>query len=128
MSLAYIRDYYNVPAVEMRRVICSGKPGVIMKAIGPHIGVLLDGEEDILPYHPTHEVEYGDLAKLEDLQLRAWRCLPPWRDVWEWEAWFTVHAPTRAKARYRAYRRLREECDFDIDPKSMCYIKVRVEH
>lgn len=128
MSLAYIRDYYGVPAVEMRRVVCSGKPGTIMKAIGPHIGVLLDGEEAILPYHPTHEVVYGDLAKPEDITLRAWRCLPPWRNAWEWEAWFTVHASTRAKARYKAYCYLREEFDFDIPAKAMCDIKVRAEH
>lgn len=33
---------------------------------------------------------------------REWLCLPPWRDAWEWEAWFTVLAPTRSKARYQA--------------------------
>lgn len=33
---------------------------------------------------------------------REWLCLPPWRDAWEWDAWFTVLAPTRSKARYQA--------------------------
>ncbi len=33
---------------------------------------------------------------------REWLCLPPWNEPWESEAWFTVLATTRSKARYQA--------------------------
>lgn len=33
---------------------------------------------------------------------REWMCLPPWREDWEYDAWFTVYAATRSKARYQA--------------------------
>lgn len=62
MSLDYIRDTYRVPAEAGRRVICSGKPGVIVKARGAHIMVLMDGAAKPAPYHPTWEVEYRDMV------------------------------------------------------------------
>jgi len=123
MSLDYIREHYRVPAEVGRRVVCSGKPGTITKAINHYLGVTLDGQEGALPYHPTQEVQYGELVELP--KKRSWRCLPPWRDESESDAWFTVEAETRAKARYAAYKYLIYDCECDIEPKAMLYITVR---
>lgn len=59
MSLEYIRDYYKVPAYEGARVrYCRNVEGTITGASGPHILVLLDGDTEALPYHPSFELEY----------------------------------------------------------------------
>jgi hypothetical protein len=54
---------------------------------------------------------------------RYWRCLAPWRDEWEDEAWFTVSAPTRSKARYEAFRYLGEVSD--LEGKDLIRIRVK---
>jgi hypothetical protein len=54
------RNYYGVPAYKGRRVVASGRPGVITGFSGPHIFVRLDGSEFTMPYHPTWQMEYVD--------------------------------------------------------------------
>lgn len=63
MSLDYIRNAYGVPAQMGGRVRYSGGVGVprlgtITGASGGHLGVLLDGDNHPLPFHPTWELEY----------------------------------------------------------------------
>jgi hypothetical protein len=123
VNFQYIQDYYRVPAERGRRVICSGKPGVIMESIRQYIGVQFDGEDEVLPYHPTHEVIYGELVKLPE--TKSWKCLAPWRDEFDSSAWFTVEAETRSKARYKAFKHLRYDCECEIEDAALLYIKVR---
>ncbi|WP_334043660.1 hypothetical protein [Burkholderia ambifaria] len=123
MGFDYIRNYYGVPAERGRAVICSGKAGVIVGAHEQYIRVVLndDNSECERIYHPTDEVVYGELVDVP--ALREWRCLAPWRDEWEWEAWFTVTASTRSKARYKAFQHLSDVCD--MDGKALIGIRVR---
>jgi hypothetical protein len=59
MTLEYIRDCYKVPAYEGNRVrYCRTAEGMLTGADGPHVLVLLDGDTESLPYHPTHDIEY----------------------------------------------------------------------
>ncbi|MFT0167535.1 hypothetical protein ACLKMY_00705 [Paraburkholderia mimosarum] len=123
MSFDYIRKYYGVPAERGRQVTCYGERGVIVGADGHYLCVVIDGDksEEERRYHPTHEVKYGELV--DTPALRQWRCLAPWRDEWESEAWFTVTASTRSKARYKAFLDLGDVCD--MSGKDMIRIRVR---
>lgn len=109
MSLSYIRDYYQVPAVVGRRVTAYGKPGVILSAINAYIGVALDEDpkKRILPHHPTDEIVYCDeVTKAEDLPLKEWEVLTAGRfGCWhsDWQYIVRVWACTRAQAKYAAY-------------------------
>lgn len=58
MSLAYIRNYYGVPAKKGVRVKAYGKPGTVTGASNAHLLIKLDGEQRSNPYHPTHDIEY----------------------------------------------------------------------
>lgn len=55
---------------------------------------------------------------------REWLCLPPGREEWEYEAWFTVLATTRSKARYQAAMDL---ADFSSQSVGDLITKVRVK-
>lgn len=81
-TLAYIREYYGVPATVGRRVIAYGKPGVIVGGCrsGPYIQVLLDEDKpgSDRPYHPTDQIEYlgaGRMRKMTRSQQRYKRYL-----------------------------------------------------
>jgi hypothetical protein len=62
---AYVRHHYRVPAEIGRRVIANGEPGVILTDRGHYIGVVLDSDpkKRIRNYHPTWEMQYGDMAE-----------------------------------------------------------------
>jgi len=62
----YVREYYGVPAVLGRRVVVSGKPGIIAEDRGHYIGVNFDHDKpgDISNCHPTWEVEYLDIGEI----------------------------------------------------------------
>lgn len=62
----HVRDSYGVPACVGRRVVVNGKPGVIAKDCGHHIGVLFDSGKPgaISPCHPTWRVEYQGMGKV----------------------------------------------------------------
>lgn len=89
-SRDYVRRHYGVPAEIGRRVIANGEPGVIMADRGHYIGVVLDEDpkKRINNYHPTHEMQYGEMA--ETLPLKEWLALPfkhDWEDLkWSREA------------------------------------------
>lgn len=123
MSFDYIRKYYGVPAEKGRQVTCYGKRGVIVGADGHYLRVVIedDASEEERRYHPTDKVVYGEIVAAP--ALREWKCLAPWRDEWEWEAWFTVTASTRSKARYKAYLELSDVCD--MIGKDMIRIRVK---
>jgi len=63
--LDYVARHYGVPAAIGRRVIAYGKPGIIVADRGHYIGVTLDDDpkRHISNYHPTHGIEYGDMAE-----------------------------------------------------------------
>ncbi|MDR8069419.1 hypothetical protein [Burkholderia cenocepacia] len=123
MSFEYIRKHYGVPAERGRQVKCYGELGVITNAAGHYLCVVIDGDksEEERLYHPTDQVKYGEIVDAP--VLREWRCLAPWRDEFEWGAWFTVTASTRSKARYKAFRELLDVCD--MTGKDMIRIRVR---
>lgn len=79
-----------MPAEIGRRVIAHGKPGVILADRGHYIGVALDEapKKRIGNYHPTHEMQYGEMA--ETLPLKEWLALQfkhDWDDLdWNREA------------------------------------------
>ncbi len=76
MSLAYIREYYGVPAEKGRRIRYKDeKEGVITRARGGYIGVVFDGDKptNVHPLHATDQVEYlgiGEVPKLTQSQRR----------------------------------------------------------
>lgn len=65
-NFEYVREYYGVPAEIGRRVIVSGKAGVIAADRGHYIGVNFDADKPGVIYncHPTSDVEYGDIGKV----------------------------------------------------------------
>ncbi|NCC52441.1 MAG: hypothetical protein EOM20_14650 [Spartobacteria bacterium] len=69
VNCEYVRNYYGVPAQIGRRVICSGKPGVIAKDRGHYIGVNFDEDKPgiIRNVHPTDDVEYGEIGKIRSM-------------------------------------------------------------
>lgn len=103
-NCAYVRQHYNVPAEVGRRVIANGEPGVILADRGQYIGVVLDSDpkKRIRNYHPTWEMQYGEMA--DKLPLKNWRVL-----VRGWGWWdpdkctVSVYAATASQAKYRAY-------------------------
>ena len=59
MSLEYIRNAYGVDATFGGRVrFKGGREGQITGANGPHLMVMMDGDTDAFPYHPTWQMEY----------------------------------------------------------------------
>lgn len=123
MSFEYIRKHYNVPAERGRQVTCYGERGVIVGADGHYLCVVMDDDksEEERHYHPKDQVVYGEIVDMPT--LREWRCLAPWRDEWESDAWFTVTASTRSKARYKAFLDLQDVCD--LSGKDLIHIRVR---
>ncbi|MDR8398238.1 hypothetical protein NE850_18005 [Paraburkholderia sp. USG1] len=123
MSFDYIRKYCDVPAERGRQVTCYGERGVIVGADGHYLCVVIDGDrsEEERRYHPTDKVVYGDIV--DSPMLREWMCLPPWRDEWESDAWFTVTASTRSKARYKAFLDLSDV--YDLEGKDIIRIRVK---
>ena len=128
-NCAYVRQHYQVPAEVGRRVIAYGKSGIILADRGHYIGVVLDDDpkKRISNYHPTHEMQYGEMA--ETLPLKEWLVLPfkhDWDDLnWSREAredLVRVWASTRSQARYKAYEQLQDYCH---SIKAMLHFKVR---
>jgi len=62
----YARNQYSVPAVIGRRVVVSGRPGIIAADRGHYIGVNFDEHKPgvISNCHPTSEVEYGGMGTI----------------------------------------------------------------
>ena len=58
MSFEYIRETYNVPAKRGMKVIAQGRRGTIVGVKGPHLRIRIEGEKNILSFHPTWEMEY----------------------------------------------------------------------
>jgi hypothetical protein len=69
MNCQYVRDYYGVPAEIGRRVIVSGKPGIIAADRGHYIGVNFDTDKpgSILNAHPTSGVEYLGMGQVRPM-------------------------------------------------------------
>lgn len=65
----YVREQYGVPAVIGRRVVVSGKSGIIAADRGHYIGVTFDADKPgvICNCHPTSEVEYGEMGKVRKM-------------------------------------------------------------
>jgi hypothetical protein len=56
-ALAYIREYYGVPAEIGRVVTVNGDHGVIVGGQDAHL--LVDFGDGVIPCHPTWRVDYG---------------------------------------------------------------------
>jgi hypothetical protein len=69
MNCEYARNYYGVPAEIGRRVVVSGKPGIIAADRGHYIGVNFDADKPgvILNVHPTSEVEYLSMGQMRPM-------------------------------------------------------------
>ena len=69
MDCEYVQKYYDVPACIGRRVIISGKPGIIAEDRGHYIGVLFDSDKpnNICNAHPTSEVVYLGMGKVRKM-------------------------------------------------------------
>ena len=69
MNCDYVREVYGVPAEIGRRVLVDGEPGIIVKDMGNHIGILLDKDKPtaINPYHPCHKIEYLGMGKVRQM-------------------------------------------------------------
>lgn len=66
MSIDWIRKSYGVQAKVGGRVEYTGdkrtRQGIITGTRGPHLLILLDGEQKSMPYHPTWALCYLDPA------------------------------------------------------------------
>lgn len=100
MSCEYVQEHYGVPAAIGRRVVVSGKPGIIAADRGHYIGVNFDSDRPshISNCHPTSDVEYGDMGQ--------------------------VRKPSRHRARYQRYLEYGEcfdsfiqFCRWDAEPE-----------
>ena len=58
MSMKWIRKYYNVPAKRGMEVIAERRHGVIVGSKGEYLRVRIDGEKNIMSFHPEHEMKY----------------------------------------------------------------------
>lgn len=89
MAYEYVVKMYDVPACTGRRVVMDGKPGIIVKDMGHHIGVNFDEDKPgvVSPCHPTWEMEYGEIGE--------------------------IRKPTRSQLRYQRYLEM-EECFDDF--------------
>jgi hypothetical protein len=69
MSCEYVRENYGVPACIGRRVVCYGKPGVIVEDRGNYIGVTLDEQKPgtVSNYHPTDGIIYGEMGRIRKM-------------------------------------------------------------
>lgn len=118
----YVRRHYDVPAEIGRRVIANGEPGVIMADRGHYIGVILDSDpkKRIRNYHPTWEMQYGEMA--EKLPLKRYQVLVAGWDWWDItnRKIVDVFASTPSQAKYKAY----ERCEYH-DIECMFGFKVR---
>jgi len=129
----YVRRHYDVTAEIGRSVIANGEPGVIMADRGHYIGVILDSDpkKRIRNYHPTWEMQYGEMAK--KLPLKRYQVLVAgwgWWDITNRNI-VDVFASTPSQAKYKAYERCEysdsrsEGDDYPIKPspwlsKSLC--------
>lgn len=126
----YVCQHYGVPACLGREVMAYGKPGIIVKDLGHHIGVALvdDPRQRVRPYHPVDGMVYGGITEPTALPpQKSWRCLPPWALCWTLDSAsvFTVTAKTWNKARYQAFLYLTEQCELNLEREALLYIKVR---
>ena len=69
MNCEYVREYYGVPAEIGRRVVVSGKPGIIAEDRGHYIGVNFDVDKPgvVFNVHPTDNVEYLGMGKIRPM-------------------------------------------------------------
>ena len=58
MSMKWIRKHYNVPAKRGMEVIAQRRHGIIVGSKGEYLRVRIDGEKNIISFHPTHEMKY----------------------------------------------------------------------
>jgi hypothetical protein len=58
MSMEYIRETYNVPAKKGMNVIAQGRNGVIVGSKGGYLRIKIEGEKNILSFHPVWEMKY----------------------------------------------------------------------
>ena len=65
----YVVNQYGVPACIGRRVIVSGKAGVIAEDRGHYIGINFDSDKarSICNAHPTSNVEYGEMGTIRKM-------------------------------------------------------------
>lgn len=58
MGIAYIRNYYGVPAQRGHRIIADGQPGIITGTWDASLRIRLDGASYSEPWHPTWHMQY----------------------------------------------------------------------
>lgn len=82
MNCEYVREHYGVPARIGRRVVVSGKPGIIAADRGHYIGVTFDTDKPgvIHNAHPTSNVEYLEMGMLRPM-TRSQRRYAEYLDV-----------------------------------------------
>ena len=57
-DMEYIRKRYNVPAKRGMKVIAQRRNGIIVGARNGYLLIRIEGEKDILSFHPTWKMEY----------------------------------------------------------------------
>ena len=57
-NMDYIRKKYKVPAKRGMKVIAQGHNGTIVGARNGYLRIRIEGEKNILSFHPTWEMEY----------------------------------------------------------------------
>ena len=58
MGMKWIREHYNVPAKRGMGVIAQGRKGMIVGSKGEYLRVRIEGEKNIISFHPEWEMEY----------------------------------------------------------------------
>ena len=57
-NMEYIRKKYKVPAKYGMKVIAQGRNGIIVGAKNGYLRIRIEGEKNILSFHPTWEMKY----------------------------------------------------------------------
>jgi hypothetical protein len=60
-DMEYIREQYNVPAKQGMEVVAQGRDGMIVGARGGYLRINIEGEKNVLSFHPTWEMEYPEV-------------------------------------------------------------------
>ena len=58
MSMKWIREHYNVPAKRGMEVVAQRRHGIIVGSKGEYLRIRIDGEKNIMSFHPTHEMKF----------------------------------------------------------------------
>jgi len=72
MTMAYIRDFYDVPAKRGGKVFYKGKPGVITRSKNAYLWVRMDEVDISILLHPADKnLHYLVESKVKNFEIKT---------------------------------------------------------